>query len=111
VLKAHVLSAPVLVFAVGAVYTRHIVRNWRSGRPEGRRSGLVTIGVVLPMVASGYLIQTLTSESWLFRIAMIHLAVGTVYLAMFAAHQVTAAKQRPSVRSRAATDLPPDPDA
>ena len=114
VLKAHVLAAPVLVFAVGAVYTRHVVRNWQAGRPRGRWSGASLVAVLVPMIVSGYLIQTLTSESWLFRIAMLHLAAGTVYLAAFAAHQV-AGRLRPKSPERpeydAATGAPPDPDA
>ncbi|HEX4823622.1 MAG TPA: hypothetical protein VFV19_04890 [Candidatus Polarisedimenticolaceae bacterium] len=109
VLKAHVLAAPVLVFAVGAVYTRHIVRNWRTGRVLGRRSGIATIVVVLPMIASGYLIQTVTAASWLFWIAMLHIAAGLVYLATFAGHQRSTV--RAPERRSATSDFPADPDA
>ena len=110
-LKLHILAAPVLVFAIGAVYTRHIVRNWKSGRREGRRTGIVTILVVLPMILSGYLIQTLTSESWLFRLAMAHIAVGIVYLVMFGAHQRSTEGGRQLPRVPRGSEPPPDPDA
>ena len=61
VLKLHVLSAPVLVFALGVVYTRHVVRQWRSGRSAGRSSGVGIVSTLLPMVLSGYLIQTVSA--------------------------------------------------
>lgn len=102
-LKLHVLSAPALVFAVGAVYTRHVLRQWRSGRTAGRVSGAGTFAVLVPMIVSGYAIQTLTSESWTFRVAMLHLAASALYLGGFAAHQVGAAT-RPSTRR----DVEPD---
>jgi hypothetical protein len=107
VLKVHLIAAPVLVFAIGAVYTRHIVRQWRSGGASGRRSGAGMAAVIVPMILSGYLIQTLTSESWLFWTAMAHIAAGTAYLAAFAAHQRSAARNaRPEGRRGTG-----DPDA
>jgi hypothetical protein len=101
-LKLHLLTAPLLVFAFGPVYTRHIVRRWQSGRAEGRTSGAATLAVLVPMIASGYAVQTLTSESWLYRIAMIHVATGLLYLGGFAAHQLGAASR---------TREPSEPDA
>jgi len=107
-LKAHVLSAPVLVFALGVVYTRHVVRQWRSGRARGRPSGIVIVATLLPMVLSGYLIQTLSAETWLFRAAMLHIAASLAYLAVLLVHQAAAWRQasRP-VLNRADAD----PDA
>jgi len=114
VLKVHILTAPVLVFAVGAVFTRHVVRQWTSGRPRGRLSGATLVAVLLPMVVSGYLIQTLASETWLYRIAMLHIAASAIYLATFAAHQVIARRRQPAAGEAAlegGSGLPPDPDA
>jgi hypothetical protein len=90
VLKLHVLSAPALVFALGVVYTRHVVRQWRSGRARGRPSGVGLVATLLPMVLSGYLVQTVSSESWLFRVSMLHVAASLAYLAVLLAHQVAA---------------------
>ena len=39
-LKLHVLAAPLFLFAVGLVTTRHIVPHLRGRRPDGRRTGL-----------------------------------------------------------------------
>jgi hypothetical protein len=94
ILEIHVLAAPVLVFAIGAVYSRHVVYQWQSGRVEGRKSGLATIAIIVPMIVSGYLIQTSTAPGWLFRLAMIHLAVGILYLGSLLAHQLGARSRR-----------------
>jgi hypothetical protein len=109
VLKLHVLSAPILVFALGVVYTRHVVRQWRSGRARGRPSGIGLVTTLLPMVLSGYLIQTVSSESWLFCVAMIHIAASLLYLAVLVVHQV-AAWRRPVPRVVRPAEIA-DPDA
>ena len=88
VLKVHLVAAPFLVFAVGLVFTQHVWRQFRSGLKRGRRSGTLTILTLAPMVVSGYLIQAVTSEGWLWWLAMIHLLTGTLFVAGFLAHQV-----------------------
>ena len=116
-LKLHVLSAPVLVFALGVVYTRHVVRQWRSSFGRGRPSGIGIVVTLLPMVLSGYLIQTVSSASWVFRVSMIHVAASLVYLAVLVAHQIAAwrrgGRMETSHRDAAGAELGPlpDPDA
>jgi uncharacterized membrane protein YidH (DUF202 family) len=108
-LKLHVLSAPTLVFALGVVYTRHVVRQWRAGRARGRPSGIGIVATLAPMVLSGYLIQTLSSESWLFRVSMLHGAASLAYLAVLLVHQVAAWRgERAAIPRRSETA---DPDA
>ena len=109
-LKLHVLSAPLLVFALGVVYTRHVVRQWRAGRGRGRPSGIGIVATLLPMVLSGYLIQTVSSESWLFRVSMVHVAASLAYLAVLLVHQVAAWR---GARAASPPRLTPsaDPDA
>jgi hypothetical protein len=89
VLKVHLVAAPFLVFAVGLVFMQHIWRQFRSGLTRGRRSGTSTVLTLVPMVLSGYLIQTVTSDAWLWWLAMIHLATGTLFVLGFAAHQAS----------------------
>ena len=87
VLKAHIVTAPLLVFAVGLVFMRHIWEQWRSGLRRGRASGLFTFLTLVPMVLTGYLVQTVTHGGWLWWLAAIHLVTGTAYALGFAAHQ------------------------
>ena len=86
-LKLHILFAPVLVFAIGLVFTQHIWKRWRAGRKSGRISGLTTLLTVVPMVASGYLIQTVTGGGLLTALVWIHGVTGAVYFLMFASHR------------------------
>lgn len=90
VLKAHILVAPLLIFSIGLVTLRHIWRHMRSRMPEGRRSGLLTVAVLGPMVLSGYLIQALTDEGWLKAMAVSHIGLGIVYGVALLAHQFAA---------------------
>lgn len=90
VLKAHILVAPLLVFSVGMVALRHVWRHLQSGMREGRRSGLVTVLVLAPMILSGYLLQAVTREGWLRAMAFSHIALGIIYGVGLLAHQFAA---------------------
>lgn len=101
-LKAHVLSAPLFVFVVGLVFSRHVVRHWQSPNPGGRRSGLGIVALLLPLVASGYLIQTVTDGRLLGWLVAIHLATGILYVVLVPFHN---ARQAP--RERRAAQVEP----
>jgi hypothetical protein len=103
-LKVHIVTAPLLVFAIGLVFMQHVYRQWRSGRPAGRTSGLVTGLVAFPMILSGYLIQTVTSEALLKWLVVVHLVTGAAYLVGFTVHrfgmQAREARRRRAARAR-----------
>lgn len=86
-LKLHILTAPLLVFAVGLVFSQHIYRRWRSGRPAGRRTGLILLAVAAPMALSGYLIQAVTGPVLLAWLIGVHLVTGTVYTLGYVSHR------------------------
>ncbi|NIR46025.1 MAG: hypothetical protein GWN99_16485 [Gemmatimonadetes bacterium] len=87
-LKAHILAAPALIFALGMITFRHIWAHYREGLPRGRRSGIVTALVSIPMVASGYLIQVVTAPGWLRFVAVLHIVTSGLFLLGLAAHQL-----------------------
>ena len=83
----HILAAPLLVFGLGLIARDHIVGRFRDPRARrGRRTGIVAAGLVLPMVASGYALQTFGSQSWRGATGWLHLGLGVLYLAALAAH-------------------------
>jgi hypothetical protein len=86
-LKLHILAAPWLVFAIGLIFSQHVVRHWRSRRSRGRRGGLTLVVTSVPMIVSGYLIQTVTAELVLELSVWTHLATAALYLAGFALHR------------------------
>lgn len=87
-LRTHILVAPLLVFALGLITTRHIWRHLRNGLRGGRRSGIVTALVVVPMVVTGYLLQVITHEGWLMLLGYGHLGFGAIYAVGAVLHEI-----------------------
>jgi hypothetical protein len=87
----HVLVAPLLVFAAGLIWQRHVMQHWKKGVKGRRRSGLSLILTMVPMVASGYLIQTTTGEGWRQAWVVVHLVASGLWLVGYLAHQVSPA--------------------
>ena len=100
----HVLVAPLLVFAVGLIWQRHIGRHWSRGMRKGRRSGVGMVLTLVPMVASGYLIQTAVDGNWRKAWVIVHLISSALWLAGYLAHQVPLLLSR---LSRGGDDLAP----
>jgi hypothetical protein len=87
----HILLAPLLVFTAGLIWRRHVWWQWRSGAGERRRSGVSLALFLVPMIASGYLIQTSVDEDWRRIWVGVHLATSGLWLLGYLAHQATAA--------------------
>lgn len=94
VLKLHVVAAPTLVFAFGLVALRHVWRHLRNRVADGRLSGLTGAAALIPMIATGYLIQAVTDEGWLRALAWAHIGLGLLYAAAILFHQFTAGGRR-----------------
>ena len=86
VLAAHVLAAPVAVFAMGMLLKGHALARIRRGEREGRATGLLLFGIGLPMVFSGYLVQVFTGEAARKASGYFHAVVGLVFALAFALH-------------------------
>jgi hypothetical protein len=87
-LKLHILASPAFVLAIGLITTRHILPHLKRRESDGRRSGLVMLGTLLPMVAAGYLLQVVSWASWTNPLVIVHLATGCIFLLGFAGHRV-----------------------
>jgi len=115
-LNLHVLAAPLMVFAVGMLTRDHIIAKLKSnGHRHGRFTGLFAVSCLLPMIATGYLVQVFTDETARWISVIVHLATGGLYLVVFGAHVVlswraAARKARNGVNGHAAgpmTDVEP----
>lgn len=82
----HVLTAPLLVFACGLIWHRHVAR--RIGAEEHRRggSGPGLAAALVPMIASGYLLQTTSATSWRQVWLVLHLASSGLWTLLVATH-------------------------
>ena len=85
----HVLSAPLLVFAIGLIWSVHALAKLRNGR-RGRASGLGLMALFLPMAASGYLLQVAVDPEWRRRWIVIHIVSSLLWVGALAVHQVRA---------------------
>jgi hypothetical protein len=85
----HVWLAPLLVFAAGMIWRAHVWEHWRRGVRARRRSGVGLVLTLVPMVASGYLIQTAVSDAWRNAWVAIHLVTSALWLAGYLVHQLS----------------------
>lgn len=86
----HILLAPLLVFAAGMMWHQHAWPYWRQGIERRRRSGGSMILTLVPMVVSGYLIQTAVAGDWRRIWVIVHLAASGLWLLGYLAHQALA---------------------
>ncbi len=89
----HVLAAPLLVFAVGLIWAGHITAKLRNGR-RNRTAGIGLMVLLLPMAASGYLLQVAVDPEWRRRWIWVHVAASLAWIAAFVVHQVGAVMSR-----------------
>lgn len=83
----HVLAAPLLVFACGLIWVSHVWQRLRSNEHRKRPTGVAVAVLLIPMVASGYLLQITIDERWREVWTWTHGVSGSLWLAAYAAHQ------------------------
>lgn len=91
----HVLTAPLLVLAVGAFFHAHAWTALRLGVRDGRASGLVLLASALPMIASAYLLQTAVDPGWRRLWVAVHLVSSGLWIAGHLAHVARRLRGRP----------------
>ncbi len=98
-LHAHVLLAPLFVFALGLVWLGHVWVRVRSGWQPRRRTGLALAALVWPMVASGYLLQVVGDPGVRDALLIAHVVTSLGFLALYPLHLLA----RRSARAAAAS--------
>ena len=90
----HVLTAPLLVFAVGLIWRDHVWGRIQLGVRARRRAGLFLALSFLPMAASGYLVQVATDEGWRLVWAWVHGATSLFWIGGYVVHQLERKRAR-----------------
>ncbi len=85
---SHIVVAPLLVFAAGVEWRRHAWSYWRRGIRRHRRSGAALLLALVPMVVSGYLIQTAVDGGWRKVWVGVHLVASGLWLLGYLVHQL-----------------------
>ena len=94
VLKAHIVVAPLLVFAVGVIAVDHIWKHYRTRVRIGRGSGITMMWILAPMIVSGYLIQAVTHAGWLTALVWVHVVTGVLYSVAVVWHHLVFRRRR-----------------
>ncbi len=84
-LHAHVLVVPVLLFAIGWFWGRHVVPKLRS-ETVARRSGISLIALIAVMTVSGYGLQVADSPAWRLALAWSHGISGAGFAGLLGTH-------------------------
>ena len=85
-LAAHVLAAPVAVFAIGLVFRRHALPRWRTGERDGRSSGGILLFLGIALIASGYVLPVLTGDAARRWTGWIHAGIGVLVAGAYLLH-------------------------
>ena len=86
---AHILTAPALVFACALIWQDHVWTKFKSGARARRRTGLLLLSLLAPMILSGYLLQVSYNEPWREIWRVTHLVSSLVWLVAYGVHQLT----------------------
>ena len=101
---SHIVFSPLLVFAAGLIWKSHVWPklkgfSWRRKDRLKALSGIALVGMLIPMVASGLLIQITAEEGWRRVWSVSHGVTGALWVCAFLLHLVGSAA-RAKVRAR-----------
>ncbi len=95
-LSAHVVIAPLAVFAFGWIFSDHIWPKFRNKHAPHRKSGIWSMLLIAPMTLSGYLLQVSTEDATRHAMAIAHWTTSALFVVAYVIHLVT----KPERRSR-----------
>ena len=84
----HIVVAPVLVFAVGFIWTEHIWKRIGFKNAQRRNTGIVLVLVFVPLVLGGYCLQVVESETFRSALGWIHAGAGVLFAACYVSHLI-----------------------
>ena len=83
---AHLMAAPLMVYALGWIWHAHVQGQLRRGGPRKRRSGLGLVMLAAPMILSGSAFQLAVDEGWRTFWSQLHLWSGVLWVVASVAH-------------------------
>jgi hypothetical protein len=84
-LSAHVVVSPLAVFAIGWIFGNHIAPAFANGSRK-RPSGVSSMWMIAPMIASGYLMQVSTADSLRQAMAVAHWISSGAFVIAYGVH-------------------------
>lgn len=86
---AHILAAPLLLFACGLLWRSHVWGRIRAGFQPRRRTGILLAALLLPMSASGYLLQVSVEDRWRTLWTWVHGTTACAWVVAYLVHQLS----------------------
>lgn len=87
-LAAHLIAAPLLVLMFGMLFRSHTLKKIASPVRANRRTGWTSLISFGAMALSGYLLQVVTSPTWLDALVAIHIATSLIFAVGYVIHLV-----------------------
>ncbi|MBP7147534.1 MAG: hypothetical protein KBD01_08310 [Acidobacteria bacterium] len=84
-LVGHLLVSPAILFAVGWIFGVHALVHLRT-RADRRRTGWALIGLIAPMVLTGYLLQAASGPAARAWLGWAHATSSCLFLGVLAVH-------------------------
>lgn len=104
----HILFAPLLVFAVGLVWLRHVAPRLLKRQHPRRVTGIGLAVLVVPMIVSGSLVQTAVDDDWRKIWGIVHLVASLIWLLAYGVHLLSPqAAARKALAARRPAHRPP----
>ena len=101
----HVLAAPLLVFALGLIWSAHVIGKFKNGRTN-RSAGIGLTALFVPMAASGYLLQIAVEPGWRQTWIWVHVVSSLLWIAAFVVHQIVAMTKKNGTEENGISDRP-----
>jgi len=95
---AHVLLAPLLVFACGLVWSAHVWPRVRAAFRARRPTGLVLFALFFPLVLSGVALQVAESDWLRVGLQWVHSLGGTLWVLGYGVHLLSPRAPGPARR-------------
>lgn len=87
-LAAHVVVAPLVLFLFGWAFSNHMLPKYRFGDEKNRKSGIVSMILILPMALSAYLLQIATHEPTREAMKIAHWVSSALFVVVYAIHLI-----------------------
>lgn len=85
-LSTHVVVAPLALFILGWTFSNHMLPKKRFGDDTGRKSGTSAMWLIVPMTASGYLLQVSVEETLRQAMAVAHWISSGLFVIVYVIH-------------------------
>lgn len=85
-LHLHIITVPILLLALGYLFSIHIMPKWNSSNPKRSVSGVSLIILAASMILSGYLLQVALSGPNNEVAAIIHLVASFLWVFIYLWH-------------------------